>query len=53
MKEVRTVFKVKGETYAISGDSQEAASYIISQFPATRIYLVGFLIDGQFVEAEL
>ncbi len=53
MKEIRTVFKVKGETYAISGDSQQAASHIISQFPVTRIYLMGFIIDGTFFPAEL
>lgn len=46
--EVKTVFDVKGETYAVQGCGQDAASVITKQFPLTRIVLVGFMINGKF-----
>lgn len=56
MKEIKTVFKVtkdrKEETYAVSGYGQEAASAICQKFPITRIVLLGFMIDGQYVLAN-
>lgn len=46
--EVKTVFSVKGETYAVQGYGQDAASAIMKQFPLTRIVLVGFMINDKF-----
>jgi hypothetical protein len=52
MKSIKTVFKVKGETYAVEGFGQDAASVIIEKFPVTRIILLGFMVNDNFVPAN-
>lgn len=52
MESVKTVFEVKGETYAVEGYGESAASAITKKFPVTRIILLGFLIDNIFVPAN-
>ena len=49
MQDIKTIFEVKGETYAVEGYGQTAAAAITSKFPVTRIILLGFLIKNQFV----
>jgi hypothetical protein len=53
--DIRTVFSVDGEGYAITGTGQDAASAIIRTFGNVpkRIFLMGFLINGNFVKADL
>lgn len=53
MKEVRTVFKIKDETYAVDGSGQSTMSQILNQFPQEKIILLGFMIGGEFVPANL
>lgn len=52
MEGIKTVFEVKGETYAVAGFGEFAASAITKQFPVTRIILLGFMIKNSFVPAN-
>lgn len=52
MESVKTVFEVKGETYAVEGYGEFAAAAITKKFPVTRIILLGFLIKNVFVPAN-
>lgn len=49
MKKVQTVFMVDGQTYAIDGSGQEAASAALAQFPKKVVLLHGFMMDDVFV----
>lgn len=49
MEGIKTVFEVKGETYAVSGVGEAAASIITKKFPVTRIIILGFMINQKFV----
>lgn len=52
MESIKTVFEVKGETYAVEGYGESAAAAITKKFPVTRIILLGFLINNSFVPAN-
>lgn len=52
MENIKTVFEVKGETYAVEGYGESAASVITKKFPVTRIILLGFLINDLFVHTN-
>lgn len=52
MENIKTVFEVKGDTYAVEGYGESAASAIAKKFPVTRIILLGFLINDRFVHAN-
>lgn len=52
MEAIKTVFEVKGETYAVEGYGEFAASAITKKFPLTRIILLGFVIKNSFVPAN-
>lgn len=52
METIKTVFEVRGETYAVRGFGQSAASIITERFPVTRIVLLGFMINEEFVPAN-
>lgn len=52
MENIKTVFEVKGETYAVEGYGESAASAITKKFPVTRIILLGFLISDRFLHAN-
>jgi len=49
MEVIKTIFEVKGETYAVEGCGESAASVITKKFPLARIILLGFVIKNSFV----
>lgn len=52
--DIKTVFSINGEGYVIEGTGQEAASAIIKAVGSLkRIFLEGFLINGNFVKVHL
>lgn len=53
MKAIKTVFLVKGQTYAIEGAGQDAASAAIQQFPKDTVKLHGFIVNDEFKKADL
>ena len=52
---IKTVFSIDNEYYSVEGTGQEAASTIIGSTNGIpkRIFLIGFMINGQFVKVNL
>jgi hypothetical protein len=51
--DIKTVFKVDGETYRVNAIGQEAVKYMLRNFARKVVTLVGFLIDDEFKPADL
>ena len=49
MRQVKTVFLINDEHYTSEGYGQDAVSAILQKFPTDQVFLVGFLVDNQFV----
>jgi hypothetical protein len=50
---IQTVFLVAGQTYAVDGTGQDAASAALQQFKNTVVKLHGFMVNGNFKPADL
>lgn len=53
MKKIQSVFLINGQTYAVDGSGQQAASAALNSFPKDVVKLHGFMINGQFKKADL
>jgi hypothetical protein len=50
---MNTIFSVNGQGYEVKGVGQSAVTSILKQFPTTKVILVGFMINKEFIKAEI